>query len=52
MPIGIMSFFGDTVTQWGEVAAMGVVMMLPAAILTLVVQKYLVAGFGAGALKE
>ena len=52
LPIGIMSFFGDKVTQWGEVAAMGMVMMFPAAILTLVVQKYMVTGFGTGALKE
>lgn len=52
LPVGVMKFFADRVTMWGEVAAMGVLMILPAAVFTFFVQKYLVKGLTMGALKE
>lgn len=38
--------------QWGEVAAGGVLSLLPVVIITIFLQKYLVSGLTAGAVKE
>ncbi len=52
LPVGVMQFFTDKVTQWGEIAAMGVLMILPVVVFTFFVQKYIVKGLTMGALKE
>lgn len=52
LPVGVMKFFSDKVTMWGEIAAMGVLMILPVVVFTFFVQKYIVKGLTMGALKE
>ncbi|MDD3269686.1 MAG: carbohydrate ABC transporter permease [Syntrophomonadaceae bacterium] len=52
LPVGVTAFMADKTINWGEIAAMGVVMIIPVAIFTLTVQKYLVKGLTMGAVKE
>ncbi len=52
LPVGVTVFMADKIISWGEVAAMGVVMIIPVGVFTLMVQKYLVKGLTMGAVKE
>lgn len=52
LPVGVTAFMADKVINWGEVSAMGVIMIIPVALFTLMVQKYLVKGLTMGAVKE
>ena len=51
LPVGINDLVNATVIDWGMILAGGVVITLPALIFFIVVQRYLVAGWGAGAVK-
>jgi len=49
--IGLASFIGVYVTPWDQVLAAATIFTLPPVILFLFVQKYFIAGLGAGAVK-
>jgi len=49
--VGLASFIGVYVTPWDQVLAAATIFTLPPLILFLFVQKYFIAGLGAGAVK-
>jgi ABC-type glycerol-3-phosphate transport system permease component len=51
LTVGVMHFFEGVFVDWGLMMASAVMMTLPMAILFMLMQKHLVAGFGAGAVK-
>ena len=51
IPTGLSEFVTTTGTEWGTMAAVAVVSMLPALILLVLVQKYIVTGLTFGAVK-
>jgi ABC-type glycerol-3-phosphate transport system permease component len=51
LPVGIQDLYESTVTDWGMVMAAGVMISIPALLFFLAVQRYLIAGWGAGAVK-
>ncbi len=50
--VGLASFFGEYTTEWGRVMAASSAATLPTVIFFLLLQKHLVSGLTAGALKE
>lgn len=52
LPVLISSFIADRQLEWSLMSALGVVMLLPVAIFTLLVQRFLVRGLTFGAVKE
>lgn len=51
LPVGIQDLYESTVTDWGMIMAAGVMITIPALVFFLAVQRYLIAGWGAGAVK-
>jgi len=51
LPVGIQDLYESTVTDWGMVMAAGVMITIPALVFFIAVQRYLVSGWGAGAIK-
>lgn len=51
MPLGVAGFMGNLTVQWGPLLASGVVAVLPVLALFLFLQRYLVEGLTAGAVK-
>jgi ABC-type glycerol-3-phosphate transport system permease component len=51
LTVGVMHFFEGTHVDWGLMMASAVLMTLPMALLFMLMQRHLVAGFGAGAVK-
>ncbi|MBY0339060.1 MAG: carbohydrate ABC transporter permease [Acetobacteraceae bacterium] len=51
LTVGVMHFFDGTHVDWGLMMASSVIMTVPMAILFMALQRHLVAGFGAGAVK-
>ena len=51
LPVSATSFLGSRGIMWGDMCAMGTVIILPIIILTLIVQKHLVKGLTFGAIK-
>ena len=51
MPVGLMDFTAQFTVDWTGMCAMAVLIIVPALILTLLVQKYLVAGLTFGGVK-
>ena len=51
LPVGIQDLYESTITDWGMVMAAGVMITIPALIFFLAVQRYLIAGWGAGGVK-
>jgi len=51
LAVGVMHFFDGTHVDWGLMMASSVLMTVPMAILFALLQRHLVAGFGAGAVK-
>ena len=49
--VGLASFIGQYVTPWDQILAAATIFTLPPVILFLTVQKYFIAGLGAGAVK-
>jgi len=49
--IGLSSFIGVYVTSWDQILAAAAIFTLPPVVLFLLVQKYFIAGLGAGAVK-
>ena len=52
LPAGLFEFVGYQDTTWNEMMAAALIGVLPVMILFLFLQKYLVAGLTAGAVKE
>ena len=51
LAIGINEFFHMAVVDWGLIMAAGVMVTIPAVIFFVAVQRYLIAGWGAGGMK-
>lgn len=51
IPIGLKSFVGKYNVDWGSMMAGGALALLPTAIMFIFVQKYIVEGMTAGAVK-
>lgn len=51
LPVGINDLVNATVIDWGMILAGGVVITIPALIFFIAVQRYLISGWGAGAVK-
>jgi multiple sugar transport system permease protein len=52
LPVAIAHFRGEYEIPWGEMAAAAVVATLPLVILVLVLQRRIISGLTAGAVKE
>lgn len=51
LPVAIFNFISYSSVDWGGLMAAAVVITLPVLLITLVVQRYVVAGLTAGATK-
>lgn len=51
LTVGVMLFFDGTHVDWGLLMAASVLMTVPMALVFMALQRHLVAGFGAGAVK-
>ncbi len=51
MPVGLLDFTAEFTINWGGMCALAVVMIIPALILTFLVQKHLIAGLTFGGVK-
>jgi len=51
LPVGINDLVNATVIDWGMILAGGVVITIPALMFFIAVQRYLISGWGAGAVK-
>jgi multiple sugar transport system permease protein len=51
LAIGVNDFFHMAVVDWGLIMAAGVMVTIPALAFFIAVQRYLIAGWGAGGLK-
>lgn len=51
MPVGLLDFTAEFTINWGGMCALAVLMILPALILTFLVQKHLIAGLTFGGVK-
>jgi ABC-type glycerol-3-phosphate transport system permease component len=51
LTVGVMHFFEGVHVDWGLMMASAVLMTVPMAVLFMLMQRHLVAGFGAGAIK-
>lgn len=51
MPVGLLDFTSQFTLDWGGMCALAVLMILPALVLTFLVQKHLIAGLTFGGVK-
>ncbi len=51
MPVGLLDFTAEFTINWGGMCALAVLMIIPALILTFLVQKHLIAGLTFGGVK-
>jgi multiple sugar transport system permease protein len=51
MPVGLMDFTAQFTVDWAGMSAMAVLIIIPALVLTFIVQKHLVGGLTSGAVK-
>lgn len=51
MPVALSGYFGAQSSFWGEAAALTLIATIPVVVLTLLVQRHLVAGLTLGAVK-
>jgi ABC-type glycerol-3-phosphate transport system permease component len=52
LPVAISAFVGSRVGDWGPLAAASSIAIVPIAILTVLIQRRLVGGLAAGAVKD
>ena len=52
LPVGVYQFFGRQTVLWNELMAASLVGILPVLIIYIFLQRYIVAGLTAGAVKE
>lgn len=51
LPLGVAGFMGHLFVEWGPLLASGVISVVPILVLFILLQRYLVSGLTAGALK-
>lgn len=51
MPVGLLDFTSEFTINWGGMCALAVLMIVPALILTFIVQKHLISGLTFGGVK-
>lgn len=51
MPVGLMDFTAQFTVNWAGMSAMAVLIIIPALVLTFIVQKHLIAGLTFGGVK-
>jgi multiple sugar transport system permease protein len=51
LPVAITGFIRETGILWGQMGAAGTIMLVPTAVITLFMQRYLVRGLTMGAVK-
>ncbi|HET7411552.1 MAG TPA: carbohydrate ABC transporter permease [Pararhizobium sp.] len=51
MPVGLMDFTAQFTVDWAGMSAMAVLIIIPALVLTYIVQKHLIAGLTFGGVK-
>jgi ABC-type glycerol-3-phosphate transport system permease component len=51
LPVGVQDLMDSSFLDWGMVMAAGVMITIPALIFFVAVQRFLIAGWGAGAVK-
>lgn len=51
LPVGVQDLFHSALIDWGLIMAAGMMITIPAMIFFLAVQRYLVRGWGTGAMK-
>lgn len=51
MPVGLMDFTAQFTVDWSGMSAMAVLIIIPALLLTFIVQKHLIAGLTFGGVK-
>ncbi len=51
LPVGLSDMVNSTLIDWGMILAGGVVITIPALLFFIVIQRYLISGWGAGAVK-
>ncbi len=51
MPVGLRDFTSEFTINWGGMCALAVLMIIPALILTFIVQKHLISGLTFGGVK-
>lgn len=51
IPVGLKSLLGKNGVQWGMLMAGGMLALLPTGIMFIIIQRYIVAGLTAGAVK-
>ncbi len=51
LPVGIADLYNASVVDWGMIMASGLLILTPVMGVFFIIQKYMVAGLGAGALK-
>lgn len=52
LPVGLFQFFGQETIRWNEIMASSLVGVVPVLLLYIFLQRYIVAGLTAGAVKE
>ncbi|MBI2457055.1 MAG: carbohydrate ABC transporter permease [candidate division NC10 bacterium] len=51
LPVGVQDLFHSALTDWGLIMSAGMMITIPALIFFVSVQRYLIRGWGAGAVK-
>ena len=51
LPVGLLDYTAEFTMDWRGMCALAVVMIIPALVLTFIVQKHLVGGLTSGAVK-
>jgi ABC-type glycerol-3-phosphate transport system permease component len=51
LPVGIADLYNASVVDWGMIMSAGMLVLVPVLAVFLIVQRYLVAGWGAGGVK-
>lgn len=51
LPVGIADLYNATVIDWGMIMSGGMLITVPVLIFFMYIQRYLIAGWGAGAIK-
>ncbi len=51
LPVGVQDLFHSAMIDWGLIMAAGMMITIPALIFFVTVQRYLIRGWGAGAVK-
>jgi len=51
LPVGVQDLFHSALTDWGLIMGAGVMITIPALLFFMTVQRYLIRGWGAGAVK-